>query len=586
MRTHVGLTTYDAKDPATAYPPIVPLRPPAGAPNVVVVLLDDAGFGSSSAFGGPCRTPTFDRLAAGGLRFNRFHTTALCSPTRQALLTGRNHHAVGMGGITEIATSAPGYSSIRPDSAALLAEILKLNGYSTAQLGKCHEVPAWETSPMGPFRQWPLNSGFEYFYGFIGAETNQWHPAIYDGVTPVEPVDVVGGTEHLVEERELVAIAREKAQGVPAADRVMERGRDGHPRMAGPIPRVASEERRHPRPHDARVEVVARDWNARHTEHVALAIAGGAGPEPHDREVGRAAAEVSDEAEDLLVQALLECARGRDGLDQEDESPRSPRVAQPRAVASPRVDRPRDPTENFAGRPSTTRVTESPARLSTASFRCRRNAPTISSIAAPCRGSHVLWKLFAGRCRFTLGMNLPPISSASQASTASVPKRGGPSFEPQKRSVGIVSAIRDRGLTGTALKHAVADEHDARVRRPEVDAAGKRHAEPPRGPISSRRDGIGPRRCRASPTFRGPSWRSPSRSTRSPSWPPRGTTSPRRTASPTATTCRRTWPRSERLRAISHASTSTSGFRTRTSATRCSSRTSPSPRCSAGSWSR
>jgi arylsulfatase A-like enzyme len=187
-RQHVGLTTYDAKDPATSYPPIKPLRPPAGAPNVLVVLLDDAGFGSSSAFGGPCRTPAFERLAANGLRYNRFHTTALCSPTRQAMLTGRNHHAVGMGGITEIATSAPGYNSLRPNTAAPLAETLKLNGYSTAQFGKCHEVPVWQTSPMGPFENWPSGGGgFEHFYGFIGGETNQYAPAIYDGTTPVEP---------------------------------------------------------------------------------------------------------------------------------------------------------------------------------------------------------------------------------------------------------------------------------------------------------------------------------------------------------------------------------------------------------------
>src|SRR3954467_14745811 len=182
-----GLTTYDAKDPDTSFPPIEPLLPPADAPNVLVVLLDDIGFGASSAFGGPCRTPTAERLAEGGLKFNRFHTTALCSPTRQALLTGRNHHSAGMGGITEIATSAPGYNSIRPDDCAPLAETLKLNGYSTAQLGKCHEVPVWETSPMGPFRQWPTGSGFEYFYGFVGGETNQWYPAIYEGTTPIEP---------------------------------------------------------------------------------------------------------------------------------------------------------------------------------------------------------------------------------------------------------------------------------------------------------------------------------------------------------------------------------------------------------------
>jgi arylsulfatase A-like enzyme len=186
-REHVGLTTYDAKDPDTSYPAIEPLRPPAGAPNVLVIMVDDAGFGSSSAFGGPCQTPVAARLAANGLRFNRFHTTALCSPTRQALLTARNHHAVGMGGITEIATSAPGYNSIRPDNAAPIAETLLLNGYSTAQFGKCHEVPVWETSPMGPFQQWPTGSGFEHFYGFVGAETNQWYPALYDGITPVEP---------------------------------------------------------------------------------------------------------------------------------------------------------------------------------------------------------------------------------------------------------------------------------------------------------------------------------------------------------------------------------------------------------------
>ena len=176
---YAGLVTYDAKDPATSFPPIEPLRPPSGAPNVLIVLIDDVGFAASSPFGGPIGCPTAERLAAGGLQFNRFHTTALCSPTRQALLTGRNHHAVGMGGITEIATSAPGYSSIRPNTAAPLAETLKLNGYSTAQFGKCHEVPVWETSPMGPFTQWPTGSGFEHFYGFIGGETNQWAPAIY-----------------------------------------------------------------------------------------------------------------------------------------------------------------------------------------------------------------------------------------------------------------------------------------------------------------------------------------------------------------------------------------------------------------------
>jgi arylsulfatase len=198
---YTGSITYDAKDPDTSFPPIEPLRPPAGAPNVLIVMLDDVGFGASSAFGGPCATPTAERLAENGLRYNRFHTTALCSPTRQALLTGRNHHSVGMGGITEIATSAPGYNSVRPNTAAPLAETLKLNGYSTAQFGKCHEVPVWETSPLGPFDAWPSGGGgFEHFYGFIGGEANQYAPALYDGTVPVEPDRTPEEGYHLTED--------------------------------------------------------------------------------------------------------------------------------------------------------------------------------------------------------------------------------------------------------------------------------------------------------------------------------------------------------------------------------------------------
>ncbi len=196
-----GLTTYDAKDPDTKFPPIEPLRPPAGAPNVLIVLLDDVGFGAASAFGGPCRTPTFEKLAAGGLRYNRFHTCALCAPTRQALMTGRNHHSVGMGSITETATAAPGQNSLRPNTKAPVALTLKYNGYSTAMLGKCHEVPVWEASPMGPFEHWPSGGGgFEYFYGFIGGENNQWDPALYEGTTPVEPPATPEEGYHLTED--------------------------------------------------------------------------------------------------------------------------------------------------------------------------------------------------------------------------------------------------------------------------------------------------------------------------------------------------------------------------------------------------
>lgn len=184
---HVGVTTYDARDPHTSYPPITMLRPPAGAPNVLIVLIDDVGFAASSAFGGPCQTPVAERLAGEGVKLNRFHTTALCSPTRQAMLTGRNHHSVGMGAITEMATSAPGNSSVRPKNKAPIAETLRLNGYSTAQFGKCHEVPAWEVSPVGPFDHWPTGSGFEYFYGFVGGEANQYYPGLYEGTTAVEP---------------------------------------------------------------------------------------------------------------------------------------------------------------------------------------------------------------------------------------------------------------------------------------------------------------------------------------------------------------------------------------------------------------
>lgn len=199
-RRRVGPAMYDSKDPDARYEPIKPLLPPKGAPNILLVLLDDAGFGSSSAFGGPCRTPTFERLSNNGLRYTRFHTTAMCSPTRQALLTGRNHHSVGMGTVSDMATAAPGYTSQRPNSAATIAEALRLNGYSTSQFGKCHEVPTWEWSPMGPFDRWPTSSGFEYFYGFIGGETNQFYPSLIEGTNPVMPDKTPEEGYHLTED--------------------------------------------------------------------------------------------------------------------------------------------------------------------------------------------------------------------------------------------------------------------------------------------------------------------------------------------------------------------------------------------------
>ncbi len=168
-------------------PPRFEVKAPKGAPNVVIVLIDDIGFGGPSSFGGPIQTPTLDRLAADGLRFNNFHTTALCSPTRVALKCGRNHHTANAGSIMETATAFPGNTGQIPNSVAPLAEMLRLNGYSTAAFGKWHETAAWETSVSGPFDRWPVRQGFDKFYGFIGGETDQWYPLIYDGVIRVTP---------------------------------------------------------------------------------------------------------------------------------------------------------------------------------------------------------------------------------------------------------------------------------------------------------------------------------------------------------------------------------------------------------------
>ncbi|WP_187175292.1 arylsulfatase [Algoriphagus sp. AK58] len=170
-------------------PPRFEVKAPKGAPNVLVILIDDMGFGVSEAFGGPVSMPNMAKLAQNGLRYNRFHTTALCAPTRAALLTGYNHHSNNMGVITELASTYPGYTSVRPQSITPLAEVLRQNGFNTAQFGKCHEVPPWELSASGPQDRWPTRSGFEKFYGFLGGETNQWQPLIYDGVTQVETPD-------------------------------------------------------------------------------------------------------------------------------------------------------------------------------------------------------------------------------------------------------------------------------------------------------------------------------------------------------------------------------------------------------------
>ncbi|HZW89476.1 MAG TPA: arylsulfatase, partial [Myxococcaceae bacterium] len=174
-----------AKDSKPDFPKEV--EPPKGAPNVLLILTDDVGFGASSPFGGPIRTPTFQRVADAGLRYNAFHTTALCSPTRAALISGRNHHSVASGSITEFATGYPGYNSLVPKSAGTVAQVLRDYGYGTSWFGKMHNVPDWMTSQAGPFELWPTGLGFDYFYGFIGGDSDQWHPALYENKTPIEP---------------------------------------------------------------------------------------------------------------------------------------------------------------------------------------------------------------------------------------------------------------------------------------------------------------------------------------------------------------------------------------------------------------
>ncbi len=180
--------------------PIRPVRAPAGAPHVVVVLIDDMGFGASTPYGGPCEMPTAQRLADEGLRYSRFHVTSLCSPTRQALLTGRNHHSVGMGVTSEMSTPEPGYHGFRPASAATIAQILGGNGYSTSAFGKWHQTPPVEVSPSGPFTRWPTGEGFDHFYGFMGAEMNHWYPQLFEGTRPVEPDRLPEDGYHLSED--------------------------------------------------------------------------------------------------------------------------------------------------------------------------------------------------------------------------------------------------------------------------------------------------------------------------------------------------------------------------------------------------
>ena len=212
-RAHVSLVTYDAKDPDTSFPPMEPLRPPAGAPNVLIVLIDDCGFGASTAFGGAISTPTADRLAARGLKYNRFHTTAFCSPSARRCLRAATTTRSAWARLPSWRRRHRATARCGRITRRRWPRSCKLNGYCTGQFGKCHEVPVWETSPMGPFHQWPTGSGFDYFYGFVGGETNQYYPALFEGTTPVEPPKTPAEGYHLTEDLADKAITWIRQQG-------------------------------------------------------------------------------------------------------------------------------------------------------------------------------------------------------------------------------------------------------------------------------------------------------------------------------------------------------------------------------------
>ena len=178
-----------AKESKPWWPPAI--VPPKGAPNVLLIMTDDVGFGAPSTFGGVIPTPALDRIAQAGLRYTRFHTTALCSPTRAALLTGRNHHSAGFGVISEMSTGFPGYDSIIGRDSATIGRILADNGYATSWFGKNHNTPAFQASQAGPFDQWPIGMGFEYFYGFVGGDTSQWQPNLFRGTTRSTPTSAI-----------------------------------------------------------------------------------------------------------------------------------------------------------------------------------------------------------------------------------------------------------------------------------------------------------------------------------------------------------------------------------------------------------
>jgi arylsulfatase A-like enzyme len=212
--------------------------PPKGAPNVLLIMTDDQGFGAPSTFGGVIPTPAMDRIAKEGLRFTNFHSTSLCSPSRAALITGRNHHSVGYGVVGEIATGYPGYDSIIPIEKGTVGTILKENGYATAWFGKNHNTPSYQSSQAGPFNQWPTGMGFDYFYGFVGGDASQWQPNLFRNTTAIYPFE--GNPKWNLE----TAMADEAIQHIRQLSEIALRARC-HPCTTPPDARMDQEDQRH-----------------------------------------------------------------------------------------------------------------------------------------------------------------------------------------------------------------------------------------------------------------------------------------------------------------------------------------------------
>ena len=233
--------------------------PPKGAPNVLLIMTDDQGFGAPSTFGGVIPTPAMDRIAKAGLRYTNFHSTSLCSPTRAALITGRNHHSVGFGVVGEIATGFPGYDSIIPIEKGTIGTILKDNGYATSWFGKDHNTPSYQSSQAGPFDQWPNGMGFDYFYGFVGGDASQWQPNLFRNTTAIYPFQGNPGwnleTAMADEAIQYIKQLKEIAPGKPCL-RLLRAGR--HPCAASSDARVDQEDQRHA-PLRRRLEQGARD---------------------------------------------------------------------------------------------------------------------------------------------------------------------------------------------------------------------------------------------------------------------------------------------------------------------------------------